>query len=366
MIKRRFALLSVLGLLFFACKQSPIFFDISLEVEPIDPRVEGSPTNIVQKDASLYVAGRLRGTIYKYQDSDWGDLPQSPGKIIELAVMDNALYALTGSPGSLSLRKFSLDSKTWTEIDTASHDVQSLYGAGDYLFVGSKDASSSSTFSYSIFYVKGGEKELKLLKSGTSLLKGAVYDESTYYLATNGNGILTTDDPSSTSPQAVEVSGHNDIVGIIQVGDKIVAVSRDGYILYGNGNGSFAAVKPSDVTYTGALATWKSNPTDDTPSLLLLGIQGGSVSTVHGYREIVLDDGNININNMSLNRPGQNTPSSVKDDDDQYNQYVVTIGKQPLSSIIQASDGTLFAATAKDGLWSYRERNGKWVWNAED
>ncbi|MDR1399476.1 MAG: hypothetical protein LBJ41_06115 [Treponema sp.] len=196
------------------------------------------------------------------------------------------------------------------------------------------------------------------LKLDTSLLKGAVYDETTYYLATNGNGILTTTDPSSSTLQD---GSKYKIVGIIKVGDKIVGVSRDGYILYGNASNGFTA-HPSGVTYTGALATWK-NPNDTTQNLLLLGIQGGGVSTVHGYREILLkDDGTLNPDNMSLSRPGENEPSSVRD----YEQYVVDIGKQPLSSIIQAPGGILFAATAKDGLWSYRERNGKFVWNAED
>lgn len=359
MIKRRFALLSALGLLFFACKQSPIFYEISLEVEPVDPRIEGSPTNIVQKGDLLYVASKFGGAIYKYENSEWSVLPQAPGEIIELAATNDALYALTGSPGSLSLKFLSDNSETWSPIDTTGYNIQSIYGAEDYLFAG-----TTSTSSYSILYVKDGE-ELESLESETSLLKGAVYAGNTYYLATNGSGILTTTDPSSGTLQAAEVSDHNDIMGIIQVVDKIVAVSRDGYILYSN-DGAFTAVKASNVTYfTGALATWKSKPADTTPSLLLLGIQGGSVSTVHGYREIVLNDDGT-ISNISLNSPGENTPSSVSGGDDQYNQYVVTIGKQPLSSIIQAPDGILFAATAKDGLWSYKERNGKSVWNAED
>jgi hypothetical protein len=363
MIKRRFALLSALGLLFFACKQSPIFYEISLEVEPVDPRIEGSPTNIVQKGDLLYVASKFGGAIYKYENSEWSVLPQAPGEIIELAATNDALYALTGSPGSLSLKFLSDNTQPqeWSTINTTGYNIQSIYGAEDYLFAGSRNPTSTSICS--ILYVKDGK--LELLKSETSLLKGAVYAGNTYYLATNGSGILTVNDPSSGTLQAAEVSGHNDIMGIIQVVDKIVAVSRDGYILYSN-DGAFTAVKASNVTYfTGALATWKSKPADTTPSLLLLGIQGGSVSTVHGYREIVLNDDGT-ISNISLNSPGENTPSSVSGGDDQYNQYVVTIGKQPLSSIIQAPDGILFAATAKDGLWSYKERNGKSVWNAED
>jgi hypothetical protein len=32
----------------------------------------------------------------------------------------------------------------------------------------------------------------------------------------------------------------------------------------------------------------------------------------------------------------------------------------------QAKDGRLFAATNKNGLWSYKGRGGKNVWNAEE
>ncbi|MDR2537032.1 MAG: hypothetical protein LBC46_01885, partial [Treponema sp.] len=145
-------------------------------------------------------------------------------------------------------------------------------------------------------------------------------------------------------------------------GGKIVAVSRDGYIIYGDVNG-FVETKMSDVSYfSGALATWKL---DADKHLLLLGIQGGTSSTVHGYREILLkEDGTLDPAKLSLRNPGKEAPSSVDD----YEQYVVTIGKHPLSSIIQAPDGILFAATTQHGLWSYRYRDnkGKHIWNAED
>jgi hypothetical protein len=209
---------------------------------------------------------------------------------------------------------------------------------------------------------------LNLLQSDVSLLKGAAYDGTTYYLATAGSGIFTITDPSSGEPQLVNTSGYNNIVGIIRVGDKIVAVNReDGYILYGNASG-FTMVDTDASLFTGALAIYKK---DDT-RLLLLGIQGkSSTSTVHGYREILLNsDGTLDTAAMSLRSPGENKLSSVADDPDgtdDYERYKVTIGKQPLSSIIQAPNGRLFATTTKEGLWSYKERgNGTFVWNAED
>ncbi|MDR2418491.1 MAG: hypothetical protein LBD79_05510 [Treponema sp.] len=372
MIKKRFALLSALGLLLFSCKQSAIFYEISLEVEAIEPQIKGSPTNIVQQGDSLYVASRFGSAIYEYKDSEWVPLSPSPGNIIELAATKGALYALTGTPGSLDLQKFSIDSKTWTSIGTKGYNVQSIYGAEDYLFAGAIADHSTNPPTCSILYVEDdGASELTSLASKTSLLKGAVYDGTMYYLATFGSGILPFTEPLSDplAQQKVADPDHNNIVGIIKVGDKIVAVSRDGYILYGAP--TFVAVKALDSYFTGALATWKPEPKAASPRLLLLGIQGeGSTSTTHGYREILLnEDGTLNPDAMSLKESGKNEISSVKDYDDErngYEQYVVTIGRHPLSSIIQAPDGILFATTTKDGLWSYRERNGKPVWNAED
>lgn len=360
MMKKRFVLLSALGLLLFSCKQSAIFYEISLEVEPIDPQIGGSPTNIVRQGDSFYVASRFGSTIYEYKDSEWVSLSPSPenGNIIELAATNDALYALTGTLGSLGLQKFSNGS--WSSIDTEGRNVQTIYGAEEYLFAGTIDNASTSTLTCSILYVKDGTSQLTLLESNTSLLKGAVYVGTTYYLATNGNGILSFTNPLS---KQVADPDHKNIVGIINVGDTVVAVSRDGYILHGNAAG-FTAVKAPDVSYfTGALATWKPQDADN-PRLLLLGIQGGSsVSLTHGYQELLLkEDGTLDAAAISLKNPGENGISSVDD----YDQYVVTIGRHPLSSIIQASDDILFAATSKDGLWSYRERGGKYLWNGED
>jgi hypothetical protein len=359
MIKKRFALLSALGLLFFACKQSPIFYEISLEVEPVEPRIKGMPTNIVRIDDTIYTASRLGDTVYQYNGTAWASLPKQPdgGGIVELAATSATLYALTGTPGSLKLQKYDLS--TWSTI-TSGYNVQSIYGAGDYLFAGAVTDSATSTLTCSILYDDNGT--LQELESGVSLLKGAVYAGGAYYLATAGSGIFTTTNPSSVEPTQV-TTDHNNVVGIIQVGDKIVAVSRDGYVLHGNAT-SFTAAGADASYFTGALTTW--TPTGaTTPSLLLLGIQGkGSTSTVHGYREILLNNGTLNTADLALRKPGAYEESSVDD----YERYVVTIGKQPLSSIIQAPNaGRLFAATTKGGLWSYKERSGgETVWNAED
>jgi hypothetical protein len=64
----------------------------------------------------------------------------------------------------------------------------------------------------------------------------------------------------------------------------------------------------------------------------------------------------------SFQTPGSGFPSSVNDDD----RYSSTIGIHVITALHQAKDGVLFAATTKNGLWSYRTHDGKVVWNAEE
>ena len=47
------------GLLWGSCNQDPIFYGISLEVEPVDPRIVGMPTHIVAIGDTFYTAREI-------------------------------------------------------------------------------------------------------------------------------------------------------------------------------------------------------------------------------------------------------------------------------------------------------------------
>jgi hypothetical protein len=373
---KHIALFLLSGLLFFACNQDPIFFEVSLEVKPIPPLISGAPTNIVAVKDTMYVASKRGTVIYRYKcdpadpsdpvvkNGEWIIPLSSPGgKIIELAATENALYVLCGEPMSATLWRYKDNS--WTPIEATN--VQTIYGAGTYLFAGNATLGSSSnpTLTGSILYVDETKTSLSSLASSTGqLLSGAAFMSDTYYLATSGSGLFTVEEALSggftTAATPADTKGHTNLVGIKQVGNTIVAVAREGYgaydyILYGS-SGSFTPVLTS-VKFTGAIATYKEG---DVNKLLLLGIQGSSTSTTYGYREILLDDNGI-LTSYGLQTPGTTTPSSVSDED----QYTVTIGAQPLSSIFQAADGTPFASTIQKGLWSYRTHDDKSYWNTE-
>ncbi|MDR3302868.1 MAG: hypothetical protein LBS86_00465 [Treponema sp.] len=355
---RHIALLLLSGLLFLTCNQDPIFYEISLEVEPVPPRIPGAPTNIVEVGSTMYVASKRGSTIYQYADSAWSTPLPSPGKILELAATTNKLYALVGDPGSASLKR--LDpadaSPAWQEVSGAG-SAQSIYGAGAYLFAGNAtlNADSNPPLACSMSSVdETGGSLSPLASSGGGLLSGAAVlsDGSSYYLATSGSGIFIYDNSLAVTSR---VTTYPNIVGIINVNDTIVAVSREGYVLYSD-SAAFTPVA-TGLTFTGALGIYEKGAVN----LLLLGIRGSSTSTIHGYREIVLEGGEFPTS-VGWQTPGTIANSSVTGED----QYTVTIGAQPLSTIFQAADGTPFASTAQAGLWSYRQHGDKSYWNSEE
>lgn len=67
------------------------------------------------------------------------------------------------------------------------------------------------------------------------------------------------------------------------------------------------------------------------------------------------------LNSNSFREPGKTPPTTVGDNE----RYISSLGKVPVNHIFQAEDGVLFAATQKEGVWSYRKRDGVEMWNSE-
>ncbi|MDR2392569.1 MAG: hypothetical protein LBD93_00185 [Treponema sp.] len=335
------------GLLFCSCNQDPIFYGISLEVEPVDPRLVGMPTRIVAVEDSLYVASKFSSAIHCYEGaSGWKEVPKRPGgAILELAATETQLYALTGEPGSTALYALSVSDTNadWKQITSNYGNIQSIYGAGDRLFAG----AMIDTSTFGMFYDNAGK--LEALSGGSGFLQGAAVYAGTYYLA--GTGIYSLE---GTSLTLVSDTAGITVVGLLQVGDGILGVG-DGKILYGPSGGF--TVEDKGVTFTGALALWGKKG-KEAKTLLLLGIQGSSTSTTHGYRELVLKEDSLDPGDMSLKTPGNNPEASSISN---YDKYSSSLGKHPVMALFQAPDGILFAGTTKNGLWSYRNEQ----WNAE-
>jgi hypothetical protein len=350
--------------LFFSCDQSPIFYAIYQEVEPKDPRVKGNPTNMVELDEIMYVASRFGKYVHRYGNGEWISPIASPGgrNIMELETDGKSLYALAGDPLGKTEVYVKKDDDAWDPIRfDASGVIQTICGAGDanggYLFASTEEGLFS--------YQTGGEEfsSESLLPDlpKEDIVKGAARLDGMYYVAIVNKGIYTFDG-ASLSAEPVDGTAGKPIVGIRVAGNRIVAVSRypsdgAGSLFYGDSSG-FTEVNKG-VAFSGAMGIWR-NPDNPTQSLLLVGIQSQTYSTVNGYREILLgDDGSLDVNSLGLRTPGDSSEVSTVSSAD---RYTSTMGLRVATALYQAPDNTLFASTMKNGLWSYRRD----VWNAEE
>jgi hypothetical protein len=366
----RYGVLIFSGLFFFSCGQEPIFYEISLEVELIPPRISGTPTNMAVFKDKMYVAGGSR--LFQYSNGSWDDpLSQPPrtDRIISLAATDEYLYALTGVlQGSVLYRTD--ENFVWEKVtkDPQYPILQTIYGDKGRLFAGAQETAGDQ---YAVLYDENGK--LAVLQDGTGLLKGAVWDGSSYLLAVFGDGKRTEEDIENTPYRGIFKVDESSMVfdstplstteginfaGIIRTGSGAAAVSRDGAVYSGN-SGGFTPRCQQGVIFTGGLTLWE-DPADSSKQLLLLGVQGGTGTG--GYREIVLSE-----DPWTLRNPGDpDQPSSILN----FGRYHSTIANHPVNYIFQVPRNVddqmiIFASTQKDGFWSFRERSGEKQWNRE-
>ena len=370
-------LVPVLLLSFFllSCDQDSIFYDISNEPEPRDPLIPGSPTNMALVRNRLYVGTRMGGKIFYYTattgSGGWNTISLPTGSLGELATDGNDLYVLmfpTGEPlDSSAVRRYNLSTNSWDMYYTiAGYSIQSLFGVGGKIFAGGRNNTNYQNFG--IFYLEPESNSLAAIKYQTSLLVGVAENaEGKIYFATAGSGIYTFNEETlDTSP--VSSTTDANLAGITSVGGSIVAVSGDGAVYIDNGV-SFSYVTIG-VNFTGGMSIWLDRRNLWRPTLLLMGTRGRGTSRTHGYREMVLNNGRPTFD---IRAPGDETPTSVTNKA----KYEASIGTHPVISILQLPDAAsggplnynnytmnqdweppIFASTAKNGLWSYR--NGEW------
>jgi hypothetical protein len=393
-------------LLLFAisCTQDPIFYYISQEPELRNPRIQGTPTNIVEFDGGVYVANFT--ALYRYskkgtdQAPGWDSVPRPDGQIWGLAATDDHLYILTDN--GLSRLGKDAGPNGWSRVgpeDSAYTGVQKIYADSKRLFAGVfTGGDTSENTNYAILYDDGGV--LKVLKKDVHLLSGAAFDETTHFISTRGSGIFTVSEAAFSSspvnigePMAAAEGADKIITGIIYVEDTaktIAAITRDGKILtYDSSSSKFTVKKDIENKTTGALALWRQPPSPDDlfsdkndfaypdntfPRLLLAGVQNSTSSTTqtynNGYREIVLDGttGSLPNGDISVNSPGNGSPTSITNNE----KYTSSLGQLPINYMFQVPynidpNMTFFASTQLDGLWTYRDHDndGNIHWNAE-
>jgi hypothetical protein len=376
--KHAYMLVLLLGLTFFSCGQDSIFYDISIEPEPKTPIIPGSPTAMVIVKNQLFIGSRMSRTIHRYADNNgepaWSVFAPPGGSLGDLATDGNYLYALVfpdGEPlNSSVIKRYDFSTETWDkELSAPGFSIQTIFGAGGYLFIGSRLLSNYQSFA--VMYHDPSGSVINLAIDQTSLLKGAVRSSSGYiYLATEGSGIFRFNNGVINGP--LNGTSKASVVGIIETGGVVLAVCSNGSILTEN-QGEFTSFS-AGVNFTGALNFWNDPANQFRPTLLLMGIRGRGTSLNHGYREMVLNNGRPSA---VINEPGRESPTSSKN----RAKYTAGIGVHPVEDILQVPDKNqggpldyraysgiadweppIFAATAKNGLWAYH--NGEW--NAEN
>ncbi|MDR0313050.1 MAG: hypothetical protein LBI14_05590 [Treponema sp.] len=363
--------------IFSSCNQNEIFFRISKELPPIIPRINGSSTNMVVYNSTLYVTTIGSSTIYTYKDGNWSPFSSPVGKIAALAATLDYLYALayTSDIRNCSLHRY--NGTSWQQITGGSGSLQSIWGANNTIFVGAMDGTTKvpSTNNpniqidvpwWKIYYVSGTDTSLSNdpIISDIGQLNGAAFLTPNYYIATS-KGIYVGTLASLPTSDIVNGSTGN-VTGIMNVNTIITAVTSGGQILKYSGT-VFEPISTGGPPYTGAMGTWKENGTGD-DKLLLLG-------TKNGYRELHLSG--TGQPTSTLAEPGVSSPSSLSD----VGTFRVTIAKHPVYHIIQVpttvSDSShwvggqplIFASTYINGVWSLKLslNNGTWdvTWNGE-
>jgi hypothetical protein len=320
----------------------------------------------------------LLGSPGTYETGEWYSISVGSRDILELATDGTYLYALTGEPISSSavLRyqpsENPHDTPAWETLNRAVSGrssnlgfIQTICGAVDVDDVGNVVGGKLFASTNNQLVVYEGDAGWRELKTNINLLNGVAYLDSTYYLAVKTEGIYTFDGGLSGS---VLPNTDGNVVAVMPVKDRLVALYSEGGVQVSNPNSggslvSFPGSKDgTSTTFSGSIGLWQDRDTP-TNNLLLVGIQGGYMSTIHGYREIPLDAaGFLNPDNLPFQTPGSKSLSSVNNND----RYNSTIGIHVITALHQAKDGRLFAATTKNGLWSYKKRDGKNVWNAEE
>jgi len=347
--------LILFSFLIFSCND-PVFYSISMEELPLDPRIAGPSTNFAGLKNKMYVAARKR--IYCYENGTWIEFPVN-GRITHLAATTNKLFALTEN----RIIRFSDTMAEETTI-TLDRRIQGIFASNDILFIG-----TSNSEIYYLFEAEATPIQITVTgEDNFSMLCGVASDSlNNYYLCNkDGNGIFILSENASEAAVLVDGSTGRDFTNIINLNaDSIVAMSRTGRLFRVTSGGVTEIARFSDSRRaTSALGIW----TNGTDKLLLVGRQDLTNSTstgyTHGYVEIGFNAETGDLIGESFREPGRTSISSISENTNEH--YTSSIGKRGINYFFQAFDGILFASL-NHGVWSYRERSaGKFTWNAEE
>jgi len=336
--------------------------------------------------------------------SGWGrniGINQPGGKIIDIAVTQRHLYALSMAGTGVSTTVFRIKSGrgSWERIDSPAGSIQSIFASGDRLFAGVRTGSATGPVRavYGIFSVSDEGNAFEQVVDDARPLTGAIMDGDYHLLSTGGGSVYRVDGATATPllrhvPDPDENDDADDesdpgedvgppvfvgmIMGMIGLPDNsIIAVSRGGplYMVEGDYLKRIPLNAGGDISTgrlaTGALALWRGTVAgDDDGVVLVAGVQGSLTATTfnNGYVEFRLTP--AGALDTSASRHDADQLVSVQGQNDQYR---TSLGRLPINHLFQVppeidENMTFFASTQTAGLWSFRYREGRYQWNAEN
>jgi hypothetical protein len=369
-------ILILLSLFILSCND-PVFYAVSMEELPLDPRIAGPSTNFTGLDGKMYVAARSKIYIYnggsETEKGTWSDfLPPGNERILQLAATDDRLYVSLVTNKIISFTSAMEQDKEITLED--GRVIDGIFAVNNILFVGARKDRS-----YSAYYTNDGSTftEITAGSGQFSMLCGVTCDADYYYLCFKDSaGIYVVSKQAPGAAVLIPSSAEKNFTGIINLentANTIMAISRSGILYNVSPAGISEAAKFNNRVATSAFGIWTNGAWTDgvwtkgAGKLLLAGRQDLSNSTTtgytHGYVEISVNDAGITPGS-NFNEPGRVTPSSISANTNEH--YISSIGKHGINYFFQASDGILFAST-NHGIWSYRKRSeDKYSWNAEE
>ena len=362
----------------------------------------------------------------KWWNKDKGKTALPGGKIVGLAATNEYLYALYHKKILKRIKWDSAANEQWKEIPIDSGDVNTsgiisfdtIFSSNNRIFIGARTEQKKDAIPYSVLYVdedaNPANDTIKSIKSDTYLLEGVAYNGLNHFLCLSdkfgtGGSIFALDDDffltgdllsnwtelkdsdeSKTSKIQFKgiISMEDDASG---VNHTILAMDRSGaiYTIDAAAKKFTASTVKKMGLFTGALALWRDpedpgwelwDPADaltmPKPKLLLAGYQGSNTLTTSSYTngyyelDLVWESGILDIDAADFHQPGKkgiNDKTTV----DNTERYLSTIGKYPVNNLYQTpriidKKMILFASTNNAGLWSYRERDNIFQWNAEE
>ena len=342
-MKKAFLILFCILAIFTACKQAPIFYDISQEIELNDPTIKGKVISMkrlgTDESFTIYAANQDLN-VKAASEQRWEKVSGVPGsKVVSLACSKDYLYIGTNPAANETITVYCHKVTTSGTLDSESSWKEVASGVSR-LF--DNQAFGSNAKAYFVKNVETGDGENKTTTPTVFALSGeSAPTEQSTAKSVFGNPIIT----------AVHLGGTDGTDYFVGV----PAVAMDNYVYVADGE----TIKYADETLlTSILADTQGagfEATSKTKSTITsLSVNGFNLyaGTTEGF-EVTSVDNTYAGKLKSFENPGNNAESAFGTREvlgiwnfDNKDNFFVSV--------------TSFLSSSYDALWGFNTSNSKW------